>query len=53
MTYALKDVHNWKLWLDLKREYQSVDYNEMFEEEDNTNYATDTIACSGGQCSIV
>ncbi len=51
MTYALKDVHNWKLWCDLNREYVDVDFSQMFEEEDNTTIQ-ETIACANGQCSI-
>lgn len=51
MTYCLKDVHNWKAWLDLNREYQDVDYSLMIEEEDNTNFR-DTVACAGGSCEL-
>jgi ribonucleoside-triphosphate reductase len=51
MTYCLKDVHNWKKWLDLRREWQEVDYSIMVEEEDNTNFTADS-ACGGGRCEI-
>jgi ribonucleoside-diphosphate reductase alpha chain len=51
-TYLLKEVHNWKLWLDLKREYKDVDYSTLFEEEDNTKIS-DTVACAGGACQII
>ncbi len=50
-TYMLKDVNNWKLWLDLNREYKDVDYTSMYEETDETK-AMETIACAGGACSI-
>lgn len=51
MTHCLKEVHNWKLWQDLQREYKDVDYSMMIEETDETK-PMDTIACSGGACSI-
>ena len=52
MTYCLKDVYNWKLWLDLNREYKNVDYKQMTEEEDNTKQS-EAVACAGGQCEIL
>jgi ribonucleoside-triphosphate reductase len=52
MTYCLKDVNNWKTWLDLKREYNDVDYTEMIEEEDNTKTHQEW-ACSGQSCMLV
>lgn len=51
MTYCLKDVSNWKLWLDLNREYLDVDYTEMIEETDETNLIGEA-ACVGGACLI-
>ena len=51
MTYCLKDVHNYKYWCDLKREYQDVPWTDFKEETDNTK-VSDTIACSGGKCEI-
>lgn len=51
LTYLMKDVYNWKRWLDLNREYKSVDYTKMFEEEDNTNFQGES-ACAGGACEI-
>ena len=51
MTYCLKDVFNWKLWCDLKREYKDVDWEEFHEEVDNTK-VSDTIACAGGSCEV-
>lgn len=51
MTYCLKDTNNWKLWCDLNREYQTVDYTGMMEEQDNTTLEQ-TVACAGGTCEI-
>lgn len=50
-TYLLKEVNNWKAFLDLKRDYKSVPYEEMYEAE-NTIQHSETIACAGGACSI-
>lgn len=50
-TYLMKDVHNWKLWCDLQREYQDVDYTTLFEEEDETKLEQ-TVACAGGACDV-
>jgi ribonucleoside-diphosphate reductase alpha chain len=52
MTRCLKRVHTCKLWEDLERKYQSVDYTKMIEEQDNTTIAQ-TIACAGGKCDII
>lgn len=52
MTYCLKEVHNWKLWQDLTREYKDVDYSLMIEEEDNTNLK-EVVACAGGKCELL
>jgi hypothetical protein len=50
-TYLLKEVNNWKKFLDLRRTYQIVPYEEFYEEE-NTTTLTETVACAGGACSI-
>jgi ribonucleoside-diphosphate reductase alpha chain len=52
MTYCLKDVYNWKLWCDLKREYKDINWVEFHEQQDNTKI-TETIACAGGSCDIM
>jgi ribonucleoside-diphosphate reductase alpha chain len=52
MTYCLKEVHNWKYWCDLQREYVDVDYKELLEDEDNTKIQ-ETAACAGGVCELV
>lgn len=52
MAYCLKDVTNFKYWLDLKRTYIDVPWEELREEEDSTKLEQ-TIACSGGQCELV
>ncbi len=51
LTYLMKDVYNWKLWVDLKREYQNVDYTECTELENNVK-PTEELACAGGKCEI-
>lgn len=51
-TYLLKDVFNWKLFCDLKREYKKVDYSECIETKDNTRHEYE-IACAGGQCYLI
>lgn len=51
-TYCMKDVYNYKLWTDLNREYKDVDYTQIYEEKDNTNFEGES-ACSGGACEII
>jgi ribonucleoside-diphosphate reductase alpha chain len=51
MTYCLKDVHNYKEYVDLAREYKPVPWEEFFEEDDNTKIAED-VACAGGACEL-
>lgn len=50
-TYCMKDVFNWKKWIDLNREYKDVDYTKCLESEDNTNYEMEP-SCAGGSCEI-
>lgn len=50
-TYLLKEVNNWKQWLDLQREYKDIDYTQLIEEEDMTK-PMETIACAGGKCEL-
>jgi len=53
MTYCLKDVHNWKIWCDLKRQYVDVDWSLCFEDEYGSLYfGTAGEACSGGACEL-
>jgi len=52
LTYCMKDVYNWKEWVDLKREYKSVDYTEVIEEEDNVEPEQEW-ACAGGSCELI
>lgn len=52
LTYCMKDVYNYKLWTELQREYQPVDYTTLIESEDNTELEQ-ALACSGGSCEIV
>lgn len=51
LSYCLKDVFNWKLYCDLNRTFQHVDYTTMIEEEDNTKPEAE-LACAGGSCQI-
>lgn len=50
-AYLMKEVNNWKQWLDLKREYVDVDYTKLIENEDNTK-PIETVACAGGACEV-
>lgn len=53
MTYCLKDVHNWKLWCDLKREYINIDWSIVSEDEYELDISTiGGDACAGGACDI-
>jgi ribonucleoside-triphosphate reductase len=51
LTYCMKDVHNWKEWVDLSREYVSVDYTNIVEEENNVTPEQEW-ACFGGVCEV-
>ena len=52
LTYCMKDVYNWKEWVDLTRVYKDVDYTKVVEEEDNVK-PEQSWACSGGKCEII
>lgn len=54
MTYCLKDVHNWKTWCDLRREYKEIDWSVLQEIDPNIIDVTETtaVACNGKQCEI-
>jgi len=51
LTYCMKDVYNWKDWLDMNREYKEVDYTQVIEEENNVNPVQE-LSCAGGACEI-
>jgi intein/homing endonuclease len=51
-TYLLKEVNNYKLYLDLQRNYKDVPYEELIEEENNTK-PMELLACHGGACLII
>lgn len=51
MTYCLKDVAHWYIWVNLNKAYKEVDYSLMVEEEDNTKFEQES-ACAGGKCEI-
>ena len=52
LTYCMKDVYNWKEWLDIKREYKDVDYTNVIEKQNNVNPVQE-VACAGGKCDII
>jgi ribonucleoside-diphosphate reductase alpha chain len=52
LTYCMKDVYNWKEWLDMNREYKEVDYTNVIEEQNNVNPVQE-VACAGGSCEII
>ena len=52
LTYCMKDVYNWKEWVDVKGSYAPVDYTKCIEEQDNTTPEQE-LACAGGVCEII
>lgn len=52
LTYCMKDVYNWKEWVDMNREYKNVDFTQVIEETNNVNPVQE-IACAGGKCDIM
>ena len=52
LTYCMKDVYNWKEWVDLNREYSAVDYTEVIEEQNNVKPEQEW-ACAGGKCEVI
>jgi ribonucleoside-diphosphate reductase alpha chain len=51
-TYLMKEVNNWKLWLDLKREYVDIDYTTLIEDGDNTKPLLE-LSCAGNKCELM
>ena len=51
LTYCMKDVYNYKLWTELNREYVDVDFKNVVEENDVTNFQGES-ACAGNSCSL-
>lgn len=50
-SHMLKHVSLWKQWLDLKREYQDVDWSLCYEEDFKLDVTTIAgAACAGGKC---
>ena len=49
--YCLKEVYNFKKWIDIRREYVDVDYTQMIETENHNKFEHIT-ACGGGRCEI-
>lgn len=55
MTYCLKHVSLWKDWLDIKRTWHEIEW-ENVKEETQHMVAIDTlsaVACSGGKCELI
>lgn len=58
MTYCLKDVHNWKVWCDLSREYKEINWDECYEDTkgdldwSRSDFGKAGEACSGGACIL-
>lgn len=52
LTYCMKDVYNWKEWVDMNREYKDVDFTNVIEETNNVQPEQE-IACAGGKCDII
>ena len=51
LTYCMKDVYNWKEWVDMNREYTDVDFTNVIEETNNV-VPEQELACAGGKCEI-
>jgi ribonucleoside-triphosphate reductase len=51
LTYAIKDVYNWRRWEKLKASLRSVDYSQMVEEDSTINMSGE-VACAGGACLL-
>ena len=51
LTYCLKDTDNYKYYVDLKREYEPVDYDTCIEEDNNV-MPEQELSCANGQCAI-
>jgi ribonucleoside-diphosphate reductase alpha chain len=52
-THLLKHVSNYKLWQDLKREYQDVDWSLCHEDDFKIDVSTlGAQACAGGKCEL-
>lgn len=53
-SHLLKHVSLWKQWLDLKREYQEVDWSLCYEEDMKIDVTTLAgAACAGGKCDTI
>jgi ribonucleoside-diphosphate reductase alpha chain len=52
-SHLLKHVNNYKLWVDLHREYQQVDWSLCVEEDFKIDVTTVAgAACAGGKCEM-
>jgi hypothetical protein len=54
MAYCLKDVHNYHKWVEINREVNQIDWNEINIKPKFTDIDTlGSISCAGGACEIV
>lgn len=54
MTYCLKDVHNFHKWVEINREVNVIDWNEINIKPKFTDIDTlGSISCAGGACEII
>lgn len=55
MVYCLKEVHSWKQWQDMKRDYTDVPWDQLIEDNYVSKNALDesATACAGGKCDVI
>jgi len=53
MIYCLKDVHNYHKWVEITREINDIDWDNLSIEPKYTDIDTlGAVACSGGACEV-
>lgn len=52
MTYCLKRIHYLKLWKDIHREWQDVDFTLMQNDDASQIDLAAELACAGGACEV-
>jgi hypothetical protein len=50
-TYMLKEIDNLNLWNTLSKEHREVNWELLYEEDDNTEILQ-SVACAGGKCNF-
>jgi len=54
MTYCLKDVHNYHKWIEITRDINEIDWENLTIKPKYVDIdTTGAIACSGGTCEVV